>query len=192
MAKALTSEKQEIIRKYYPVLTPQEVADMVGMKKQSVIAWAHNHGISNNRYWTKQEEEYLVKKYGKMTVAEIAKKLKKSYRAVMDKINHLGIGNYFSNSLDLSLAEVCRLVGRDKETIKTTWVKYGLIITKKGKFSMIREQDLLDFMRNNPNRWNATKCESWYFDRYDWYQEKKKKDWEALRKERWKNAEIKQ
>ena len=189
MAKPLSEEKREIIYKFYPILTAQEVADMVGMKKENVIAWAYKHGVSNNRFWTKEDEEYLINRYGKRTISEIAKHLGKSYQTVLDKINHLHLGNFLENNEDLCLAEVCRLVGRDKETIKKTWVKYGLTIRKKGRFSMIKEQDLLDFMKNNPERWNATQCEAWFFDRYDWFQKKKKNDWERLREKRWKHAE---
>lgn len=185
MAKHLSEDKKEIIYKFYPVLRPQEVADMVGMKKQNVIAWAYKHGISNNRYWTKEEEEYLISRYGRSTVAQIAKHLGKSYRNVLDKITHLELGNYIENSIDLSQAEVSRLVGRDKETLKNTWVKYGLKISKKGRFSMIKEQDLLDFMKNNPERWDATQCETWYFERYDWFQKKHKEDFERMCAKRW-------
>ena len=54
---------------------------------------------------------------------------------------------------------------------------------------MIRECDLLEFMENNPDRWNAWECEGWYFERYDWFEDENKKYWERLREERWKNAE---
>ena len=189
MPKALSEEKQEIIYKYYPVLKAQEVADMVGMKKENLIAWAHRHGISNNYYWTKDEEEYLLKWYGKMSAKAIAKKLGRSYRAVLDKLQKIQMGNFIDNADGLTLAEVCRLVGRDKETIKKTWVKCGLKIRKKGKYSMIKECDLLEFMENNPDRWNAAECECWYFERYTWFKDKNKKYWDKLREERWKNAE---
>lgn len=188
MAKAYTAEQVEIIHKYYPILTPQEVADMVGIKKVNLIAYAYRQGISNNRYWTEEEEEYLFEWYGKMTVAAIAKKLGKSYRAVLDKLQKTQHGNFVENSEDLILAEVCRLVGRDKETIKKTWVKRGLAIRKKGKYSLIRERDLLEFMKNNPDRWDATKCEYWFFDRYEWFRKKRIQDRNKMCDERWKNA----
>ena len=188
MPKALSNEKQEIIYKYYPVLKPQEVADMVGMKKENVVAWAYKHGISNNRYWTKEEEEYLISRYGRSTVKQISKRLGKSYGNVLNKINHMGLGRFVDNSIDLSQAEVSRLVGRDKETLKNTWVKYGLKISKKGRFSMIKEQDLLDFMKNNPERWDATKCECWYFENYDWFREKHREDFKNMCAKRWKGA----
>ena len=188
MAKAYTAEQVEIIHKYYPILTPQEVADMVGIKKVNLIAYAYRQGISNNRYWTKDEEEYLYKWYGKMSVQSLSKKLGRSYRAVLDKLKKEQLGTFIENSDDLILAEVCRLVGRDKETIKRTWVKYGLKIRKKGKYSLIREKDLLEFMKNNPDRWDATKCEYWFFERYEWFRKKRIYDSEKMCNERWKNA----
>ena len=181
----VTKEQAEIIREYYPKLKPQEVADMVGMKKQNVIAYAYRHCISNNRYWNKEEEEYLVKYYGRSTISQIAKRLGRTYRSVLDKISHMELGSYLSNNKDLSVAEVCRLVGRHKSTINKTWTKYGLKIKKRGKFSVVRQEDLLSFMENNPERWNATKCEKWYFEKYDWFQEKHKDDFERMCAERW-------
>lgn len=182
---AITNEQKEIIRKYYPILKPKEVAEMVNMKKENVVAYANRYGISNNRFWSEEEEEYLLKWYGMMSAGAIAEKLGKSYRNVIHKINHMKIGNFIDNTCDLNLAEVSRLVGKDKETIKRIWTKYGLVIRKKGKYSMIREKDLTCFMKNNPDRWNATKCESWYFERFEWFREKREQDREKMIQERW-------
>lgn len=185
MPKTYTEEQKEIIQKYYPVLTPQEVADMTGIKKCNLIAYAYRHGISNNRFWTKEEEEYLYKWYGRMSAAAISKKIGKSYRSVIDKLQKCQIGNFIENTDDLILAEVCRLVGKDKETIKTTWVKYGLKIKKRGKYSTISQEDLIDFMKNNPERWDGTQYEYWFFQKYDWFNQKRILDREKMCNKRW-------
>lgn len=188
MGREYTEIQKDIIQKYYPILTPQQVSDMTGIKKCNLVAYACRQGISNNRYWSKEDEEYLYKWYGRMTVAAISKKLGKSYRAVLDKLQKSQIGNFIDNSDDLILAEVCRLVGRDKKTIKITWVKYGLKITKKGKYLTIRQDDLINFMKNNPERWDGTKCEYWFFQKYKWFNDKRILDREKMCNKRWNRS----
>lgn len=185
MARRFTEEEKEIIAMYYPIKTPAEVAEMLGRSVGVIRGYAYKNKISNNRYWTKEEEEYLIEKYGTMTAAAIARRLKKPYNAVLTKIVRLGIGTFAENVDGLHLAEVCRLVGRDKETIKATWVKYGLRIKKKGAYSIIHEDDLIDFMKNNPERWDATQCETYFFERFDWFREKRIADRNKMCERRW-------
>lgn len=187
--KPFTEEDKRIIEKYYPIKTPDEVAAMLGRTVDVVREYAYKNKISNNRYWTKEEEEFLENKYGILTISGIAKKLGRSNRAVTDKIKQMGIGSFTENADGIHLAEVSRLVGRDKETIKRTWVRRGLKIYKKGKFSIIREKDLAKFMKENPERWNATECETWFFERFDWFREKRKKDLDAMCRSRWNVSE---
>lgn len=185
MARRFTEEEKEIIAMYYPIKTPAEVAEMLGRSVSVIRGYAYKNKISNNRYWTKEEEEYLIEKFGTMTAAAIARRLKKPYNAVLTKIVRLGIGTFTENVDGLHLAEVCRLVGRDKETIKATWVKYGLRIKKKGAYSIIHEDDLTDFMKNNPDRWDATQCETYFFERFDWFREKRIADRNKMCERRW-------
>ena len=185
MAKPYPREIKEMIEKYYPILSVKEVSEMTGIPVANLRAYAHRLKISNNRFWTKEEEEYLIEKFGTMTAAAIARRLKKPYNAVLTKIVRLGIGTFTENVDGLHLAEVCRLVGRDKETIKATWVKYGLRIKKKGAYSIIHEDDLIDFMKNNPERWDATQCETYFFERFDWFREKRIADRNKMCERRW-------
>lgn len=185
---AITKEQKEIIEMYYPTKKPSEVAALAGMKKVNLIAYAHRHRISNNRYWSKKDTEFLVDRYGAMTAYEISRRLGKPYRSVIDKINKMQIGNFTDNMDGLHLADVSRLVGRDKETIKCTWVRHGLKIYKKGRFSIIKEKDLVKFMKENPERWDATQCEYWFFNKYDWYRDKRLKDRDLLCNRRYANG----
>lgn len=183
--RPFTEEDKRIIEKYYPIKTPAEVAAMLGRTVGSIRRYASINNISNNRYWTKEEEEYLIEKYGVVTAEGISKKLGRSYRSVLDKMQHMGVGNFTSNMDGLHLVDVSRLVGRDRETIKITWVKYGLKIYKKGKYKVIKEKDLINFMKNNPDRWDATQCETYFFERFDWFREKRIADRNKMCERRW-------
>ena len=183
-----TEDEKEYIKKNYPRKTPEEIANYLGVKKQNLIAYAHRHGISNNRYWTKNDEQYIETNFGHMTTASMAKKLGKTQRQVIDKINKNHAGNFLENCENLCLAEVCRLVGRDKETIKRTWFKRGLKWRKRGKYTMIKPSELFDFMKNNTCYWNARDCEEWFFKEFDWFQKKQEEERQELFEKRWGRA----
>ena len=50
--------------------------------------------MGKNRYWTKEEIEFLQDKWGSMNVKTIAKNLNRSVDAVMLKKNRLGLGRF--------------------------------------------------------------------------------------------------
>lgn len=185
-----TKRQVDILIKYYGKLPTQEVAKMLDMKPRNVAAYAHRHGYKGCRYWTKEQEKFLVKNYGKKTLNEIAQKIGKSYQAVRTKAHKLGL--CFDESVDeISLAELSRLVGRDNETIKTTWVKHGLNIIKKEKHSLIDIDELIKFMQENPRYWKASDCEEWFFQRYDFFNERLKEEKEEARRIRWAHVDSK-
>lgn len=188
--KPFTEEDKRIIEKYYPIKTPAEVAAMIGRTKDTVCGYACRNKIQSNRYWTKEEEEFLESKYGILTIPAIAKKLGKTECAVETKIRRSSIGSFISNADGLCISEVARLVGRDRTSITKTWMRrYGLKTYQKGQYKIIKEKDLIRFMKENPERWNATECETWFFERFDWFREKRKKDLDAMCRSRWNVSE---
>lgn len=178
----------ELLKEQYGKMNTQNLADAIGKKKQAVIQYAYKHNISANRYWTKEETQYLLDNFGYMTTGSIARRLNKPYKSVIDKINHMKLGSYLDNTDNLHLADVCRVVGRDKETIKRTWFKIGLPYRRCGKYIIITEQNLIKFMKNNPNYWNAHDCDYYFFSRFDWFQKKYKEEGIKIIENRWKNA----
>lgn len=184
--RPFTEEDKRIIEKYYPIKTPAEVAAMLGRSVGVVRYYASKNNISNNVYWTEEEESYLEEKFGIMTIEGIAKKLGRSKKSVESKIKRSDIGNLVSNVDGLCISEVARLVGRDRTGITVTWIRrYGLKAYKKGKYKVIKEKDLIDFMKNNPERWDATQCETYFFERFDWFREKRIADRNKMCERRW-------
>lgn len=183
--RPFTEEDKRIIEKYYPIKTPAEVAAMLGRTVGSIRHYASINNISNNRYWTEAEEEYLMSKYGVMTAEAIAKKLGRTSQAVKDKLKRIQLGSFVSNVDGLCISEVSRLVGRDRAGIKRTWIKHGLKTYRKGQYLIIKEKDLINFMKNNPERWDATQCETYFFERFDWFREKRIADRNKMCERRW-------
>lgn len=185
MPKRYTEEQRAYIFENYSKKTPKEIAEHLGIKQGNLVAYAHRHNLVSKRTWTKEDEQYLLSKYGIMTAERIGKKLGKTTRQIVEKAKTMQIGGFLDNCDKLCLSEVCRLVNRDKETIKKTWFKHGLKWVKKGKFTIIEPDDLIEFMRTHPQYWNGTEVEAYYFEKYDWFREKRLVDRKKRCDERW-------
>lgn len=163
-----TEEDLDYLRQNYGIIPVEDIIEKFGVNKQALIQCCFRHGINSNRYFSKDEEEYIIENFGRLSARTIAKKLGRSYDSVKVKIYRMGLGRLVDNSDKLHLAEVSRMVNKDKETIKTTWVRHGLKIQKVGKYSMISQDNLAKVMKNNPHLYDATECDD-YFEFYDWF-----------------------
>lgn len=175
----------ELLKEEYGITQTAILAEKIGKKSQAIIQYAHKHGISAKRYWTDEEEEYLVNHIGIYSTQLIAHNLHKSYRQVLDKMQKMHLGNFLDNSEYMNLSAVCYLVNRDKETIKRVWFRNGLKKMKKGKYIMISESNLCDWMKTHKRYWDATECDYYFFSRFDWFQSKYNDDSMAKRYKRW-------
>lgn len=184
--RPFTEEDKRIIEKYYPIKTPAEVAAMLGRSPGTIRCYASRNKIPNNRYWRKEEINYMMEKFGVMTIEGIARKLGRTEVSVESKIERCNMGSLISNVDGLCISEVARLVGRDRTGITKTWIRrYGLKTYKKGKYKVIKEKDLINFMKSNPKLWDATECETYFFERFDWFREKRIADRNKMCERRW-------
>lgn len=56
---------------------------------------------------------------------------------------------------------------------------------KVGRYRFITREDFFDFLRANPNLWDATQCEAWYFNGCKWFDEKRREDRRKNDMKRW-------
>lgn len=133
--------------------------------------------------WTQEELRLLDEWSGTYTVATIAKKLGRSFNAVNIKMNRIGISGFQKRTELLTMNQVCIMLGNKKSSvIKNTWRKKGLRISRKGNFVVIRQQDLIKYMKEHPEDWNAAKVtDDSLFMSYQWYKDKRKADIERTR-----------
>ena len=131
--------------------------------------------MKGNR-WTKEEETYLEKYHGIMDQKRIAKKLGKSVGSVREKSRRMGLGNLEEAATGITCSNVSRIVGVCRKTVNTTWIAKGLKAKKINRYVMVKEDDLLEFMQNHPNLWDARKCDYYFFQRFDWFIEKLSED----------------
>lgn len=175
----------ELLETQYGKMPMEALSEKIGKKKEAIAQYAHKHGISAGRFWTKEENEYLIKNVGYLTTARIAKNLGKTYRSVIDRRQKLKIGSYRENMEHLTLTDVAELVGRDKSTVRFTWFKNGLQWQRKGKYIVIKEENLCKFMKENPRYWKATECDRYFFRRYEWFEKRWKEESLQHHYEKW-------
>ena len=131
--------------------------------------------MKGNR-WTREEEEYLEKYHGRMSQKKIAEKLGKSVGSVREKSRRMGLGNLEEVMDGMTCSAISQIVGVCRKTISTTWIQKGLKTKKINKYMVIKEDDLLEFMQNYPELWDARKCDYYFFQRFEWFIEKLSSD----------------
>ena len=180
-----TEEQDEYLRKHYRYDTITECADRLGRTRQAIMARACKLSIPSGRFLNKTGIDF-ESEMGKSNKA-IAAKYNLTDLQVR-KIRYLNnYGTMLEQSERLTLAEIGRLVGKNKSTISKIWVKkLGLKARQYGKrYIMVTHEELFRFMKENPKRWKAAECETWFFEGQPWFDEKREQERRQAIKERW-------
>lgn len=126
--------------------------------------------------WTKEEEAYLERWHGRMDQKKIAAYLGKSEGSVREKSRRMGLGNLEESTDRMTCSAVAKIMGVNRKTVNSNWINKGLIAKKINRYRMVSEKDLIKFLLDNPNLWDARKCDYYYFCQYDWFQKKLEED----------------
>lgn len=128
------------------------------------------------RKWTEQEEEEFLKLSEKYSQTKIARKLNRSVASVKGKRIRMNIDCFSEQTDKLNITQISEITGIQKGSISKTWRKYGLKLKKEGCFSVISENELIDFMKSHPELWKASDCDYYFFYRFDWFIERLEKE----------------
>lgn len=140
------------------------------------------------RAWSQEELirlEELTEKYPLTTVARI---LNRSENAVFLKRQRTGIGGFMANTDMLTRNTLSRILGVENRTIQY-WERKGLKSVRKKPYVMYRQQDIIRYMKEHPEDWNAARVtDDTLFMQYPWFKEKRKND--ISHKYNWTQAEV--
>ena len=128
------------------------------------------------KYWTPEEEQRLIKLSEKHSQSTIARKMKRSVASVKGKRIRMNIDCFSEQTDKLNITQISEITGIQKGSISKTWRKYGLKLKKEGCFSVISENELIDFMKSHPELWKASDCDYYFFYRFDWFIERLEKE----------------
>lgn len=83
------------------------------------------------RNWTREEEAYLAQQAGMTRIDSIAKKLDRTVISVELKMKRMGIANTRDQVGLMTMGELARLLGVDRNTVKHWADRYGLQYQKR-------------------------------------------------------------
>ena len=142
------------------------------------------------RAWSQEELVQLEELTEKYPLATVARKLNRSENAVFLKRQRLGIGGLRDNSDMLTRNTLSRILGVENRTIQY-WERKGLKSVRKKPYVMYRQQDIIRYMEEHPEDWNAARVtDDTLFMQYPWFKEKRKND--ISHKYNWTQTEVSQ
>lgn len=129
------------------------------------------------RRWTEEELQILESMSGAFTVAVIAKRLGRSFDAVNIKLNRIGLSGFERSTDLLTMNQVCLMLGVHSSTVKRKWKNKGLRIVRKGNYLTIRQENLIQYLKDHPEDWSAANVvDDGLLMSYPWYKEKRQTD----------------
>ena len=142
-----------------------------------------NRKYKGRKKWTEEEIETLKRLSAKYTKSDIAKKMGRTESSITNKRQELGIDCMMNLTELWNFSQIARAVGKSNGIVNTVWVKHGFKYTKRGYFCLAEEKEVLRFMQEHPDLWDATKCDYYLFYQYPWFINKLEED----RKKSYKN-----
>lgn len=153
-----------------------------------------------NQRWTKEEDDYLIRKWGLMSRVNIASNLDRSPEGVRMRAYHLGLLKANDNQDMLVKTNVCQILGYRTHSVNTvlTGAPFKKVVTgNKRKVNMIRHEDLMEWLRTHQDKFDASRIEEYALGvEPEWLREKRRVDIDARQKglkrkrDRWSPAEL--
>ena len=179
--------QDQYLRDHWQDQSDKELSEAVGHPLASTHARRLKFGLrfresSRGPDWSEEEVELMQELWGTYTVPQIAKRLNRSAHAVKVKSTRLGLGRYVNSSQYITANQAASLMQVDIHTVTDVWIPAGLRFTWKApqgkrKFRHIRMDDLLDWLKDNQDRWDSRRVELFALgSEPDWLKEKRRAD----------------
>lgn len=108
------------------------------------------------RKWTDEELVLLEELTEKYPLETVARRLNRTKEAVFLKRQRIGMGGYMANTDMLTRNTVSKILGIENRTLQY-WERKGLKSYRKRPYVMYRQEDIIKYMREHPEDWNAGK-----------------------------------
>lgn len=108
------------------------------------------------RAWSQEELIRLEELTETYPLATVARKLNRSENAVFLKRQRTGIGGFMANTDMLTRNTLSRILGVENRTLQY-WERKGLKSVRKNPYVMYRQQDIIRYMKEHPEDWNAAR-----------------------------------
>lgn len=142
-----------------------------------------------NKRWTDEQRQYVIDVWGEIPTKRIAKNVGKSLKAIERFAQRNNLGGAVFNDMYLTTVKASEIIGVDPTTV-LAWVKDNKLKARKQtllrrKVYLIDPNDFRVFLRENQDKWNATKLQEGFFDAdTDWLIKKMDVDSQPLNKKK--------
>lgn len=177
--KRWKKEDDEQLKELAKTHTKTQIAEIMERTISSVQNRLNYLGVScvyEMNLWTQKELERLEDLSDTFTIGTIAKKMKRSESSVAHKRKEMELGNLLEVTDKWNFNQIADALGLSVGVVNKTFVKYGLKFRRRGQYCLVKEEDLLQFMQDHPELWNAAKADYYLFSQFPWFQEKLKED----------------
>lgn len=147
--------------------------------------------MRQNKNWTKEEEEYLVEKWGQMSVPSLCKNLGRSKNAIMVRVFRLGLPPFLESGDYITLNQLLIAVTGSKNAYSgkhTSWIENrGLPIHYKRRnqatFKVVYIDEFWEWAEKNRSFLDFSKMEPLILGKEpEWVAEQRRLDFEENRK----------
>lgn len=115
--------------------TTKEIAALMGRSANSIRIKARRMGIvleKTPRLWLPEDEDYLKRNWGKLSVSTLAKNLKREANAVCQRAHVLNLPPIFQASEDLSISDFTAYTGISRDrVVRYLAIKHDFPLKKK-------------------------------------------------------------
>ncbi|MCR4436187.1 MAG: helix-turn-helix domain-containing protein [Clostridiales bacterium] len=162
-----------------------ELQKEFNVPRYTITTYARKFGVTRKklREWTSEEEDLLRELWGQKTLPQIMKIMGRTKTSILNKYKRLGLEGATRAGEYLTACAVSDLLGVDVHAITERWIeKYGLKATRKAmrgvkKMWMIRMEDLLQWLKNNQDKWDSRRVEPYALgEEPEWLKAKREAD----------------
>lgn len=179
-----TERELRILKQYYKSKGGKYCAEKIGRSYYACKQKAHQLGIYREM-WSEKDVKRLEKLSENHTEKDIAIKMNRTVSSISNKRNKVGIESFRYNSDMLIMSDVSEIIGIEIRTLNRLCEKGIIKSETRGKYRVFEEKEIVRFMKENPDKWNARKCDYYTFQRFDWFLEKWKDDEFKRKSNRW-------
>ena len=142
-----------------------------------------------NKNWTKEEEEYLIEKWGTLSLKTIAQNLGRSENAILVRKNRLELGGFLDNGEYITFNQLLIAIGVDNGGYKKiSWIKNRNFPIRRKRvnncsFRVVYIEDFWKWAEKNRDVLDFSKFETNILGKEPaWAREKRRHDIEKARK----------
>lgn len=181
-SKPWTTEEIVYLTEKFADTPIEELALALNRTRTSVQTKAYSMGLRSSRNWTQEQDELLKGMWGKFSYKSIVNRTGRTLNGVKLRAKRLGLGDPRQYTVDISVNEFSKLIGREYSVVKNWHKSRGLPIVYKNvslnqKGAYLRLKDFWLWFEQNKGALDLRKIEpNSLGPEPDWVKEKRRAD----------------